>query len=125
MLGNDGKGLGKARDREDATRRLRGLSGVTHRVVTGVTVLPPDRGEPLADVAETAVTFIKLSPSEIERYVASGEPDDKAGAYGIQGRLTKIETNLKDYLGGIRQLADLDRRVTRLELQRETEGMLE
>ena len=65
---------------------LRGLSGSTHRVVTGVTVLPPDGEELLADVAETAVTFLRLTESEIERYVASGEPDDKAGGYGIQGR---------------------------------------
>jgi septum formation protein len=81
----DGEILGKPKDREDATRMLRSLSGATHRVVTGLTVLPPDNGEPLADVAETAVTFCKLSKTEITRYVDSGEPDDKAGAYGIQG----------------------------------------
>lgn len=83
---NDGEILGKPVDRDDAARMLRGLSGTTHRVVTGLTVLPPDNGEPLADVAETAVTFLQLSKTEIARYVASGEPDDKAGAYGIQGR---------------------------------------
>jgi len=83
---NNGEILGKPKDRKDATRMLRGLSGATHRVVTGLTVLPPNGGEPLADVADTSVTFLKLSRTEIERYVASGEPDDKAGAYGIQGR---------------------------------------
>lgn len=80
----DGEILGKPGDREDAARMLRLLSGATHRVVTGITVVPPG-GELLADVAETAVTFLRLSETEIERYVASGEPDDKAGAYGIQG----------------------------------------
>ena len=78
--------LGKPANREEAARMLARLSGDTHRVVTGVTLLPPGGVEPLADVAETAVTFLKLSRSEIARYVASGEPDDKAGAYGIQGR---------------------------------------
>jgi septum formation protein len=80
----DGEILGKPTDRADAARMLRLLSGATHRVVTGITVVPPG-GELLADVAETAVTFLRLSETEIERYVASGEPDDKAGAYGIQG----------------------------------------
>jgi len=83
---HEGETLGKPGDREDAARMLRLLSGTTHRVVTGVTVIPPGQGEELSEVAETAVTFIRLSDSEIERYVASGEPDDKAGAYGIQGR---------------------------------------
>ncbi len=83
---NNGEILGKPKDREDAVRMLRGLSGATHRVVTGLTVLPPGGEEPLCDVAETAVTFLELSRAEIERYVDSGEPDDKAGAYGIQGR---------------------------------------
>ena len=82
----DSEILGKPADREDAARMLARLSGDTHRVVTGVTVLPPGGAEPLAEVAQTAVTFLKLSRTEIERYVASGEPDDKAGAYGIQGR---------------------------------------
>jgi septum formation protein len=83
---NNGEILGKPKDREDAARMLRGLSGATHRVVTGLTVLPPGGGEPLCDVAETAVTFLELSRTEIARYVACGETDDKAGAYGIQGR---------------------------------------
>lgn len=82
---SEDKILGKPHDNDEAEWMLRRLSGTTHRVVTGLTVLPPHSGSPLADVADTSVTFIKLSRTEIERYVASGEPADKAGAYGIQG----------------------------------------
>ncbi len=79
----DGKILGKPRDREDACRMLRMLSGHTHQVMTGMTVLYRDRACSCTEV--TQVTFRQLSEKEICRYVDSGEPMDKAGAYGIQG----------------------------------------
>ncbi len=75
--------LGKPADRSDAVRMLSSLSGRTHQVYTGVTVL---RGITAATEHEvTDVTFRTLSPRETADYAATGEPMDKAGAYGIQG----------------------------------------
>ena len=62
---------------------LRSLSGRTHQVMTGVAIFHNERE--LIDVVTTAVCFRKLTEAEIEAYVATGEPLDKAGAYGIQG----------------------------------------
>ena len=75
--------LGKPRDGDDAFAMLSALSGREHRVYTGVTVLRGDRA--VTEHEETAVTFRALSPDEIWGYIATGEPMDKAGAYGIQG----------------------------------------
>jgi len=80
----DGKILGKPRDEREAADMLRALSGREHRVFTGVTVMV--RGQTLSRAERTAVRFRQLEDGEIGRYVASGEPMDKAGAYGIQGR---------------------------------------
>jgi septum formation protein len=75
--------LGKPRDREDAVRMLQALSGRTHQVFTGVTVL---RGaEAVSEAEMTAVRFRTLDAREIGAYVDTGEPMDKAGAYGAQG----------------------------------------
>ena len=79
----DGTVLGKPRDKDDAFAMLSSLSGREHRVYTGVTVLQGDRAVTQHEV--TAVTFRELSPDEIWGYIATGEPMDKAGAYGIQG----------------------------------------
>lgn len=79
----DGAVLGKPKDAADAKRMLTALSGRSHTVYTGVTVL---RGGTVLSRAErTEVTFRPLSEAEIDRYVATGEPLDKAGAYGAQG----------------------------------------
>jgi septum formation protein len=75
--------LGKPEDAADAARMLRTLSGRTHHVMTGVALVTAERTEVAAEV--TAVRFLTLSEQEIAAYVASGEPMDKAGAYGIQG----------------------------------------
>lgn len=75
--------LGKPEDAADAARMLRLLSGRTHRVITGVAVVTENRIEVAAEV--TAVRFLTLSDEEIDAYVATGEPTDKAGAYAIQG----------------------------------------
>ena len=79
----DGVVLGKPADQEEAFRMLCLLSGCRHQVYTGLTVL---RGKQTYSVwEETAVTFRTLTGEEIEAYIATGEPMDKAGAYGIQG----------------------------------------
>ena len=74
--------LGKPRDREDAVRMLTSLSGKAHNVHTGVAV--HYRGKAYSGVASTAVYFREMTLSEIEEYVDSGDPMDKAGSYGIQ-----------------------------------------
>ena len=79
----EGKTLGKPRDAEDAKAMLRLLSGRDHQVMTGCTVLRGENRETFTEV--TDIHFRDLSENEIARYVASGEPMDKAGSYGIQG----------------------------------------
>jgi septum formation protein len=79
----DGDVLGKPRDRDQAAAMLRRLSGRAHVVMTAVAVAW--RGRMLSGVEEVGVTFRALSDDEIRRYVETGEPMDKAGAYGIQG----------------------------------------
>jgi septum formation protein len=78
----DGQMLGKPSDEEEARRMLRALSNREHEVVTGFAILTKDAGH--SSAAVTRVQFRKLSESEIDDYIASGEPMDKAGAYGIQ-----------------------------------------
>lgn len=87
VVAPDGEILGKPADAADAARMLRQLSGVTHQVITGVAVVAPHSIETAAEV--THVTMLTLSESEIAEYIASGEPMDKAGAYGIQGRAAR------------------------------------
>ena len=88
----DGKILGKPANEDEARTMLRELSGRTHQVATGVCIVKagdataPHAAESLSFVDVTDVTFYELTEEQIERYVASGEPMDKAGAYGIQGR---------------------------------------
>ncbi len=78
-----GRALGKPKDEADALSMLLSLSGRTHFVHTAVTVAKRNRF--LTDVDTTAVTFRAFDREEAEAYVATGEPMDKAGAYGIQG----------------------------------------
>ena len=79
----DGKVLGKPRTKEEAEQMLQLLSGRDHQVMTGVTVLCGQKEETFTEV--TQLHFRSLSMQEIRAYVATGEPMDKAGAYGIQG----------------------------------------
>lgn len=83
----DGRILGKPSDEDDAKRMLEMLSGKAHQVYTGLNVIRPGEDEPreLSGFEATDVRFRKLSDEIIERYVATGEPMDKAGAYAIQG----------------------------------------
>jgi len=77
--------LGKPKDRPHARAMLSELSGATHHVVTGVAALKADSGLFATAAEVTEVRFCKLSDREIEAYLDTGEPFDKAGAYGIQG----------------------------------------
>ncbi len=79
----DGHILAKPEDAADAARMLRLLSGRTHRVITGVALATAKGVEVAAEI--TGVQFHTLSDEEIAAYIATGEPMDKAGAYGIQG----------------------------------------
>ena len=90
--------LGKPMDADDAIRMLRLLSGRRHEVASAVAVQRASQGLRLVDSAVTAVWFRELSEAEIAAYVATGEPLDKAGAYGIQGRAALFVDRLEgDY----------------------------
>lgn len=88
-------------DHADAKRMLRALSGQWHDVLTGVTLLRDDII--LSDVDTTRVRFVEISDSELDWYVSTGEPMDKAGAYGIQGLasrfIERIEGNYANVVG--------------------------
>lgn len=81
----DNEVLGKPEDKEDAFRILSLLSGKEHSVITGVSLISPNSGIKLIDYEETKVEFRKLTEGQINRYIETMEPMDKAGAYGIQG----------------------------------------
>lgn len=83
---------GKPTDEDDAKRMLRELSGKTHQVITGVCIIR--KGDATTFAETTDVTFKALAEDEISAYVATGEPLDKAGAYGIQGLGGKLVASL-------------------------------
>lgn len=85
VVATDGEILGKPHSKEEAADMLRKLSGRRHSVFTGVCVIYPD-GATDCFAEETRVEFYPLTEEEISAYIATGEPMDKAGAYGIQGR---------------------------------------
>lgn len=80
----DGKILGKPKDEQDAERMLTALSGRRNTVFTGVTVINTSDWKAVSEFERTDVKFRDISADEIRRYIKSGEPMDKAGAYGIQ-----------------------------------------
>jgi septum formation protein len=82
----EGRILGKPRSSDDARHMLETLSGRTHSVITGVSLIRLPDAEQRTFVESTLVHFGKLSEEELNRYLATDEPYDKAGAYGIQGR---------------------------------------
>lgn len=83
VVAANGEILGKPQGNDDAARMLRLLSGSAHHVVSGVALLFGERE--IADAEKTAVRFAAMSEKDIEWYVKSGEPADKAGAYAVQG----------------------------------------
>lgn len=82
----DGEIIGKPEGPEEARRMLRRLSGRTHSVYSGVAVADASTGEMRTAVVRSGVTMAVVAPEEIRRYVDTGEPLDKAGAYAVQGR---------------------------------------
>jgi septum formation protein len=97
----DGAILGKPLDAADARDMVRRLAGRAHEVLTGVALV--ERGTAQVDLATTTVWFAPMTAAEIDAYVASGEPMDKAGAYGIQGRascfVTRIDGSYSNVVG--------------------------
>jgi septum formation protein len=94
-----GEILGKPDDADHAARMLAALSGTTHRVLTAVTVVSTFGAHHALAVSE--VTFRAMDADEIARYVASGEPAGKAGAYGIQGRAAEFVQRIAGSYSGI------------------------
>ncbi len=90
----EGRILGKPVDRAHAAAMLRRLESRTHTVVTGLCVLDADSGQKEVGFSATDVTFRPLTEDEIERYINTGEPMDKAGAYGIQGIGSTLVTKI-------------------------------
>ena len=80
----EGQSVGKPVDDDDARRMLRQLSGTTHHVSTGITVMDAASGKTLSDVLTSQITLREISEQEIEASIASGVPKDKAGAYAVQ-----------------------------------------
>ena len=106
VVAYDGKILGKPADEADARKTLRMLSGNTHSVFTGVTLVLIDKSGRAGEIVfyeKTDVKMHEISEVEIERYIASGEPMDKAGSYGIQGKgaiyIEKIEGDYNNVVG--------------------------
>lgn len=93
IVWHEGKVLGKPRSPGQAIEMLRSLSGCRHRVFTGVSVIR--NGRELLDYEMSAVHFRALAEDEIARYVATGEPMDKAGAYGAQGKASLFVTGIE------------------------------
>jgi septum formation protein len=94
-----GRILGKPADRAEAADMLAALSGTTHEVLTAVVLRYEDRRESAVSVSQ--VRFKPLDAAEIRQYVASGECDDKAGAYGIQGRAARFVMEIHGSFSGV------------------------
>ena len=90
----NGEILEKPADADDAARMLRTLSGRTHRVITGVCLVRAPEKVLVCTHETTSVTFRNLTEDEIDSYVASGEPFDKAGGYAIQGLASRFVTRI-------------------------------
>mgnify|MGYP005756029997 FL=1 len=86
VVDSDGKILGKQKESDDAFRILKSLSGKAHEVYTGICVMRLTDGYATSKSIKTTVKFKKLTDKTIKAYIKTGEPADKAGAYGIQGR---------------------------------------
>jgi septum formation protein len=103
LVSVDGEALGKPRDEAEARRMLRSLSGREHEVFTGVCLIDAATGRQAVHVELTGVKFRPMTDVEIDRYVASGDPMDKAGAYGIQSGASafveKINGSFENVMG--------------------------
>jgi len=108
----DGEILGKPKDSDEAFKMLKKLSGMEHKVYTGISLVDKDKGRVLSGYQLTKVKFNQLKDKEIKDYIDTGEPLDKAGAYGIQGMgnflVEKIEGDLDNVIGlPLRKLEEL------------------
>ena len=103
LVSLDGVPLGKPADEREAHEMLAALSGREHEVFTGVCVLDAKTGESEMRTVRTGVTFRDITPEEIDAYIATGEPMDKAGAYAIQGGagafVTKLDGSFENVMG--------------------------
>lgn len=113
----DGKQLGKPKDFDEAKKTLVLLSGNTHHVYTGVCVIHKDEKQVFYE--KTLVTFWPLSDEEIDRYIRTGEPFDKAGSYGVQGYgATLVQSITGDYFSVVGlPIARLYRTLTQMGFQ--------
>ena len=91
----EGQILGKPKNAEDARRMLRLFNGKTHEVLTALCVINIPAAKEALHVEKTRVEFLKMSAEEIEDYIQTGEPFDKAGAYGIQGIAGRFATRVE------------------------------
>jgi septum formation protein len=98
-----GRLFGKPINEDEARTMLKSLSGKAHHVITGFTIIDTESGKELSRSVKSKVFFKRLSADEIEAYIRSGEPLDKAGAYGIQGLgaviVKKIEGDFFNVMG--------------------------
>ena len=103
LVSVDGVALGKPADRLEAHEMLRALSGREHEVFSGVCVMDIPTGRHETRAVRTGVTFRQLSDREIDAYIATGEPMDKAGAYAIQGGagafVTQLDGSFENVMG--------------------------
>lgn len=99
----DGKILGKPKDGKEAEKMLKFLSGKSHLIITGFTIISNDLGKPITKSQETRVWMKKISKTQIDSYMKTREPFDKAGAYAIQGKakkfIEKVEGDLLNAIG--------------------------
>lgn len=99
----EGEILGKPNDKKDARRMLKLLSGTAHSIITGFTIMDSDTGRYVSKSVETKVYLKRLTDKEIDSYIKTGEPLDKAGAYGIQEKgaifVEKIEGDFYNVVG--------------------------
>ena len=95
----DGEVFGKPRDADDALRMVKRLAGRTHQVLSTVALRWHEQTE--VEISVSKVTLRRLAAAEIERYVATGEPMDKAGGYAIQGRAAGFITRLEGSYSGV------------------------
>ncbi|MDR3582810.1 MAG: Maf family protein [Candidatus Pacebacteria bacterium] len=99
----NGKFIGKPKNVEDAKKILSDFSGKTHNIVTGFAIIDTKTGTIINDYGEARVTFRDLTEEEIDDYVATGEPTDKAGAYGLMHRaavlIEKVEGDFYSVIG--------------------------
>lgn len=95
----DGVIFGKPKDAADATRMLTRLSSHTHQVLTAVALCWDQ--QMAAEISTSAVTFREIAPDEIARYIATGEPFDKAGAYAVQGRAASFVSRIEGSYSGV------------------------